>query len=356
MKKEARLLLGKAVNSLVLSVEHFNRSLDTGRVEAVLILLDHSFEMLLKAAILHRGGRVRQRGAEQTIGFDHCVRKGLTEGSVRFLSKEQALTLQTINGLRDAAQHHLLDIPEQLLYMHAQAGLSLFRDLCLKVFKKDLTRDLPERVLPIAVTPPSDLASLIENEIRKVRDMLKPGTRKQLEARARLRGLSILENAIQGKISQPTLGELTKLTKLVRSGTKWDSLFPGVASVELASDGVGASLHLRLSKKEGVPIQLVKEGTPGARVVAVKRVNELDYYSLPPSKLARVVGLTQPKTTAVVRYAEIENNPDYFKEIRMGKTKFKRYSPKAIQAVREALKKMPITEIWRTHRPGRKAS
>jgi len=66
VKREVRLLLKKAVNSLILSVDHFNRTWDTGRVEATLIMLDHSFEMLLKAAILHRGGQIREPYAKET--------------------------------------------------------------------------------------------------------------------------------------------------------------------------------------------------------------------------------------------------------------------------------------------------
>ena len=46
MKKRARLLKEKATSSLLLSIEQFNKPFDTGRVEAVLILLDHSLEML----------------------------------------------------------------------------------------------------------------------------------------------------------------------------------------------------------------------------------------------------------------------------------------------------------------------
>ena len=64
MKREARLLLEKAVDSLILSVEHFNKSDQRGRTSTVLILLDHSFEMLLKAAILHRGGKICPASAE----------------------------------------------------------------------------------------------------------------------------------------------------------------------------------------------------------------------------------------------------------------------------------------------------
>lgn len=112
MRKEAHLLRRKALNSLTLSVQHFNGLWDVGRTEAVVMLLDHSFEMLLKAAILHRGGRIRDRGDKNTIGFDACVRRGLSDARLKFLTDEQALTLQAINGLRDAAQHHLIDLSE----------------------------------------------------------------------------------------------------------------------------------------------------------------------------------------------------------------------------------------------------
>ena len=73
MKREAKLLIERAVDALILGVEIFNRPSDRGRTEAVLIHLDHLFEMLLKAAILHEGGRIREQGDPHTIGFDHCL-------------------------------------------------------------------------------------------------------------------------------------------------------------------------------------------------------------------------------------------------------------------------------------------
>ena len=66
----------------------FNLPSDRGRTHSVLIYLDHAFEMLLKAAILHRGGRIRERPAKQTIGFDACVRKALSDGSLKFLNEQ----------------------------------------------------------------------------------------------------------------------------------------------------------------------------------------------------------------------------------------------------------------------------
>ena len=157
MRKESRLLLDKSVSSLILSIEQFNRPFDFGRTESVLMFLDHSFEMFLKSAILHRGGKIREKRAKQTIGFDPCVRKALSDGNIKFLTKEQALTLQVINNLRDAAQHHLLDLSEQLLYIHTQSGVTLFKDLLKTVFGSDLYKLLPRRVLPVSSVPITDI-------------------------------------------------------------------------------------------------------------------------------------------------------------------------------------------------------
>ena len=106
MKREPRTLLSKSLDSLLLSIEHFNRPWDRGRAEAVLILLDRAFELLLKAAIRHTGGGVRDRGARETYGLDHCVRKCLSDSQVKCLEEEEALTIRIVNSLRDAAQRY----------------------------------------------------------------------------------------------------------------------------------------------------------------------------------------------------------------------------------------------------------
>ena len=191
MKREAKLLLNKACDALVLSIELFNRPHNRGRISGTLIQLDHGFEMLMKAAILQRGGKIRDRGAKETIGFKACVRRSLSDGKIKYLSKNQALVLQTINGLRDAAQHHLLIIAEGQLYLHVQSGVTLFKDLLKSVFDQQLTAHLPERVLPVSTSPPTDLATLFDSEVAEIKKLLRPGKRRQIEALARLRPLAI---------------------------------------------------------------------------------------------------------------------------------------------------------------------
>ena len=356
MKKEIRQLREKAVNSLVISIDHFNRPWDRGRTEAVLILLDHAFEMLLKAAIRHRQGKIRKPREKQTIGFNACVRKGLTDAGVKFLTDEQALTLQAINGQRDAAQHYLVDMSEHQLYFYAQAGVTLFRDIHDGVFEKTLVLELPERVLPISTTAPKDLTALFDKEVEEIKDLMIPGTRRQMDAVAKMRSLAVLESAVRGDFEQPSDGELKKICKRLAEGDVWSSVFPGVASINISTELDGPTLSLRLTKNEGVPVQLLKEGEGAGAVLAVRRVNELDFYSLGAAQLADKTGLTQPKSRAVVDYLGLRDDANCFKEITIGRVTHARYSPQAIKKIKEVLVVECIDDIWAAYRAKQKAA
>ena len=346
MRKEAKHLYQKAIDSLTLSIELFNRPNDCGRIHGVLIFMDHSFEMLLKASIIHKGGKIKDKGAKETIGFSACLRKGLSDNAIKFLSDTDVLTLQTINGLRDAAQHYTLEMSEQYLYFQAQAGLTLFRDIAKKVFNIDLKTQLPVRVLPLSTTPPMDIQAFFSTEVKEIKKLLAPKSRKKLEATEKLRALAIMENAIQGNESQPSDTELKALAKRLSKATNWGQLFPSVSTLSFTQNGYGPSLDLRITKSEGVPVTVVPEGTPGAGVVAIKRVNELDFYNLGRDQLAKKLSLTGPKTTAAVKHFGIKEDPECFKHLKVGNVPFDRYSQKAIEKIKEGLKTKTIEEIW----------
>lgn len=346
MKKEVRHLYSKAVDSLILSIELFNRPNDTARVHGILIMMDHSFEMLLKASILHNGGKIKEKNANHTIGFESCVRKCFSDADISFLSEDEVLTLQSLNGLRDAAQHYTLEISEQHLYFQAQSGLTLFRDIVNRVFNIDLKSGLPVRVLPLSTTPPTDIQAFFSNEIGEIKKLLGPSKRKNIEAIEKLRALAIMENAVQGDSIQPSDGELKKILKTLEKGGNFGQLFPGVATLNFTAQGYGPSLDLRITRKEGVPVQVVPEGTPGAHIVALKRVNELDYYNLGRDQLAKKVGLTGPKTSAVIHYTSLKNDIESFKKISIGNVHHDRYSQKAIGEIKAAIAATPMIEIW----------
>ncbi|WP_439660583.1 DUF3644 domain-containing protein [Lentzea sp. HUAS TT2] len=347
MKKEARLLKEKSLSSLTLSVEHFNRPWDTGRTDAVLMLLDHSFEMLLKAAILHRGGRIRDPGEKNTIGFDQCVRRALSTDVIQFLTEEQALTLQSINGLRDAAQHHLVDISEGHLYLQAQSGITLYRDLLKLVFQEELRDVLPDRVLPIATIAPLDPIALFTEEIQEVARLLQPGKRRRAEAAARLRALSIVDGAMQGEKLQPSEAALRRLGVQIGSGTtSLDALFPGIAAVRFTTEGVGPRINLRIVKKEGIPVALVPEGSADSSVVAVRRVAELDYYNLRFNSLVSKLGITTNQATALITLLGIKDDED------CAKLFFNTwcYSQKTLERMKKALEEKSVEAWWIEYR------
>lgn len=142
----------------------------------------------------------------------------------------------------------------------------------------------------------------------------------------------------------------------IRRGEDWRDLFPGVARLELASEGTGLNVSIRLTKAEGTPVRLVREGTPdaaGAPLVAVKRVNELDFYSMGLKLLAEKLNLTMPKALALVRHLDIQDNPEYFKVIRIGSQQHKRYSAKALDLLKKTLPMIDIGKVWRIHGTGR---
>ena len=346
MKREAKLLLEKACDSLVLSIELFNRPYERGRISGTLIQLDHSFEMLMKAAILHKGGRIRDRGGKKTIGFDACVTRSLTDGTIKFLTDAQASVLQAINGLRDACQHHLLDISEGQLYISVQSGVTLFRDLLKSVFNQELVTHLPARVLPVSTVPPTNLTTLFDTEVAEIKKLLLPGRRRRVEALAKLRPLAILDRAMRHEKDQPSDRVLARLGNNMLAGKSWQEVFQGVAVVDITTAGAGPSLALRFSKKEGIPIHTVAEDTPGVPVVGIKRVNELGYYNLGAKQLAENVDLTMPKVIAVVDYLKLRKDQECYREFRIGKTLHKRYSKDAIKKIKGALARESAEAIW----------
>lgn len=349
MKREAKFLKEKALTSLLLSIDHFNGVSNLGRSEAVLIFLDHSFEMLLKAAILKNDGRIREPREKNTIGFDKCVRKALSD-ETRFISDDQALVLQSINGLRDAAQHHLVELSEAQLYFHAQSGVTLFRDILKDVFNEEMASVLPTRVLPVSTVVLNDPLEMFSSEVDTVRELLAPGRRKQAEAIAKLRGIAIVDGALLGHLLQPGEPELKRLGKRLIEGETLSQVFPGIGSINFSTEGSGPQLSLRISKKEGVPVVVVPEGTPGASVIALKRVDELGFYNLGHKELSESVGLTTNKTTAAIALLGLKSDSECFKEIFIGRSRYQRYSQNAITKIEGLVNDIGPEKIWTRYR------
>ena len=353
MRRETRALKSKAIDSIVLAIELFNRPDERGRVAGVLICADHSFEMLLKAIVHQRRGVIRKPGESKTIGFKECVRLVRHEPKIACITYGQQVTLLALNGWRDATQHYLLELSEQALYVAIQGAVTLFDDLLESVFDDRLAAHVPGRVLPVSTEPPKDLTLLLQDEFALIGELVKPGTRKSGDAKARLRTIAILEAATAGDDEGPTDEELDAHLRDLKSGRDWRDLFPGVASLELSTSGSGLTFSLRISKKEGMPIHFVAPDSPAAAAgaaVVEKRVNELGWYCWGFRQLGTRYGLTDPKLRAVMDHLGLLDDPDCVREFVIGSQKFRRYSQKADQRLASELPALDVETIWAASR------
>ena len=266
------------------------------------------------------------------------------------------LLFKPFNGQRDAAQHYLIDMSEHQLYFYAQAGVTLFRDIHDDVFEEELLVKLPERVRPVSTTAPRDLTALFDKEVEEILGLLTPGTRRKMDAVAKARSLAVLDGAVKGDYEQPGDRELTKVCKRLGDGESWGTVFPGVASINITAEYDGPSFCLRLTKNEGPPLRVLKEGEGGGGVLAVRTVNELGFYNLGARKMATKVGLTVPKLGALVDYLGIREDKECFKEIVIGKTRHPLFSGRAVVRVREALETVSIDEVWASRKASNKGA
>ena len=331
---------------------------DRGRADSVVRDMNHAFEMLMKGAIVERNGRIREPSSGETpLVSTPAFAEASSDATVRFLSDEQALTIQMLNAQRDAFEHYLVEISEQQLYVHAQAGLTLFADLLFDVFRERLSDHLPERVLPLSTSPPRDLAILVSNEVELIRSLVAPGNRRRVEARAHAKSLAIMEASIGGEFVQPGDAELDSVLDQIGQGVDWQKILPGVASLELDVGGGGIPYSLRIVKKEGIPIHLVSEGTPGAGVVAIKAVDKLGYYNMGMRKLAKhYPGLSEARIGAIITELKIRDDPDCYAEFSIDSQHYKRFSQRAIDRINDELPKLDLDDVWDRHKPRRRGT
>ena len=272
----------------------------------------------------------------------------MSDGSIRFLSEDQAKLLRMINGQRDAVQHYLLDISEELLYLHIQAGVALFREILMCVFGIDLASKLPNRVLPVSTLPPTDLHTLFDREIDVVRLMLAPGNRKRVDAESRLRSLIIVDKAlIGGDVQQPDRRDSNRRGKRLVDGVDWREVFIGVASVQVDTEGIGHAITFVMSKKQdAIPVSM-ETTTNGAshESAIIQRVNDFDKFSLGRDMLAEHLNLNSYQTDAMIWFLRLKENPEAYKAFRRKSQVIQGYSQQALVLIRKHLEEETIESV-----------
>lgn len=348
-KRDVAELKKRAINSLVLGIELFNRPYDQGRAEGVLILLHHAFEMLLKAIIKDRTGTVHAKGEKYSFGFDKCLE--VAQNGIKVISVDERATLSILDAHRDTAIHYYQDVSEDLLYLQAQAAVTLFDDLLGKVFKERLADCIPERVLPVSTRPPKDLKVLIDSELSQVDELLQAGSRKGIQAAARLRPILAMATATRSDAERVTEGELRKAINRRRRGDDWSVILPEVAQLKLETQGDGIPIFLRIKKDADIAVRVAKDGEPVIGTLIKQEVNIWDKYNLGRDDLAKKLGITGPKTSALIFELKIQDDQDCFKVLKRKSTIFKGYSKKALDKLQSAIDNgIDVDATWKKHR------
>jgi hypothetical protein len=352
LKQQSRVLKRKALASLTSAVEAFNSPHDEGRVTNVLLHLQHAFEMLLKAALVQTGEKdVLDRETGRSIGFEKCINLASASPSIK-LSTSDAGTLRAIYAMRNDEQHWFNQVPEQLLYLHARAGITLFDDLLLRIFTEHLTAHLPNRVLPISVDPPRDLDVLLDEEYSQIASLLQPGRRASHEAHARIRTLLAMEAHIAEDV-RVSDKDVHRVARGIRTGDPRQRVFPRLDQIATDVDGAGITLKVHFTQRQGAPVRYVSdESIPAA---AVREVDLHRKFHRSPAELAKALGLSNPRAVALRRHLGIDADDRCVHVFVFGSQRHPRYSDKALTTMRDALNALDMDAIWKAHKTPRRA-
>jgi hypothetical protein len=104
--------------------------------------------------LTNRGGGANERlDAKGLVAFDPRPTaprpSTLSDADLKCLNEDEVVALQSLNTLR-AAQHYMVELSEERLYVYAQAALTLFGRLTREVLKRPLASEIPQRILPVA--------------------------------------------------------------------------------------------------------------------------------------------------------------------------------------------------------------
>ncbi|RST09424.1 hypothetical protein EF908_41550 [Streptomyces sp. WAC04770] len=345
LKQSTRVLKRKALASLKRMTSAFNAVDEEGRTSSVLLSLQHSFEMLLKAALVHNNVPVFDKNLGRSIGFEKCLQLARQAPGVKITDAESG-ALRAIDALRDDEQHWFNAVSEPILFIHARAGVTLFDDLLNRVFGERLADSLPLRVLPISTAPPMGLDILIDQEFSQIQQLLQPGRRARNEARARIRTLL----AIEGHASEESLvseRDVDRVEKGMVEGKSRSAVFPALEQISTEFSGEGPTLTVRFDKK-GPPVKFAGEDSDAA---AIREIDLQKKFHWSATNLAAKLNLSLPKSIALRQHLGIDTDPKCYYVFEMGSQKHPRLSDDALKRMRESMKSIDMDAVWEAHKP-----
>ncbi|BCW73653.1 hypothetical protein NicSoilB8_46970 (plasmid) [Arthrobacter sp. NicSoilB8] len=349
MSVNARELKRKSLSSLRAAVTSFNSLDNDGRATAVLLNLQHAFEMLLKASLDSAKVSVFDKRSEKSISFEAAIRKCQETPGIK-VSEGDAGTMRVIDAWRDAEQHWYATVDEGLLYLHVRAAITLYDDLLYRVFQERLGDHLPARVLPISAEPPQDFQLLVDREFSRIAELLHPKRRGRGEAHSRIRALLAMESHTDPDAAEIREADVRRVERGVKSGKPRAQVFPKLSSVGSQVSGEGLTVEVKLVKTGGLPMTYVAADSD-VEPSAIRMVDLEKKFHMSPYELADKAGIERTKATAVRRHFNLDSNDDvHSHRFVFGSQKYMRYSDNALKKMKEAKTSLNLADLWNAHR------
>lgn len=95
-------------------------------------------------------------------------------------------------------------------------------------------------------------------------------------------------------------------------------------------------------------------GSEAAGAIAVRKVGDTGFYCFGLHEHAKRLKVGANRLLALIRHLDIQADRGCFKEISVGKARFKMYKQNALTRLRETLPTADIDAIWRDHTARRK--
>ena len=343
--RDAKSLKTKALCSLRRSLSAFNSYDEDGRTTAVLLHLQHTCEMLIKAALIQKRVAIFDKKNATSLGLGKCLALAQAHCGV---TPEEAGAIRAVDSLRDAEQHWFVVVAEQLLYMHAQALVTVIDAILKRSFDDALINHLPTRVLPVSTAPPANIEVLMDQEYAQIIELLAPGRRARDEARGRIRALLAMEAHIVDEVDVSEK-DIDRIEKAIRAKKIFPDVFPRLTALGTTTEGEGIDVKVHFTKKQGAPVKFVPADDPGD-AAAVRELDLQKKYHLTPAQLAKVVGLTTPKAAALRTHLKIDDDQNCRHVFKFGKTKIPCFSDNAVTAMKTTLADVGMDAIWKARK------
>src|SRR5690606_17402493 len=349
LKREAKTLKAKAIASLKRGLEAFNNHDDDGRPETVLLMLQHASEMLTKALLVQKGQNVFDKEKGTSIGIEKALNIAQSKG---WVSAAQAGAVRVIDAMRDQAQHWMIVVPEDTLYINARALITVLDEVLAEHFEDTLADNLPVRVLPLSTQALPDFIMLVNREYEQIRELLAPGRRARDEARGRITALLAMEAHVSEEVAV-SKRDLDRIEEAIKVGMEMEQVFPRLMTLATSVEGEGPTIRVRITKSADAPAVRYISGDDPESAAAIREVDLQKKYHWSPSALANKLGLSLNKAKAVRDFLRIDEDPANVMVFEFGSQKHPRYSDNALRVLRDALTPELVEQAWRERPKGR---